>query len=84
MSGFVTEYVQVKADVTKERVVPDSSYDTTTGYYITYSPTVGEGGGITGQGWYTDNAGSPFYNFDTNFPGYTGNSVEGKNCRLLW
>lgn len=37
-----------------------SDYDTTSGYYISYSPTTGDGGGYTGTGWYLTEENDPF------------------------
>lgn len=56
-----TVYVAVGASsINTFNVDIPSGVDTTSGYYLTYNATVGEGGGFTGTGWYLTEKNDPF------------------------
>lgn len=64
-----TVYVPVEANSVTARAVIPSDADTTSGYYLTYEVSAGEGGGFTGISWCLDEPGNPFQ-------GYSGITTE--------
>lgn len=58
-----TVYVPVEANSVTARAVIPSDADTTSGYYLTYEVSAGEGGGFTGISWCLDEPGNPFQGY---------------------
>lgn len=84
-----TEYVRVKAsDVSTFSVdVPDSGYDTTSGYYIRYE--MSSEGGFSGMNWYWDEPGNPlvaagYTNYDDLYSHYVSNGGNLTDIFRAW
>ncbi len=58
-----TVYVPVEANSVTARAVIPSGADTTSGYYLTYEVSAGEGGGFSGISWCLDEPGNPFQGY---------------------